>query len=92
MKIYSELKNQQFSTLKTVPPPPPPPFLNSNYNISFQILAFFKATKYAHPVTGSGLHCVTSVLIWKFIQGLVTAKQEQNLDLPVPWTKFLPLD
>lgn len=89
MKLYSELQTQQLSMLKTVVFSP---FLNSNYNISFQILAFFKATKYAHSVTGSGLNCVTSVLIWKFIQGLVTAKQEQHLDLPVPRAKFLPLD
>jgi len=27
---------------------------------------------------------------WKFIQGL-SAKQEQNLDLPVPWAQFCHL-
>lgn len=86
LKIYSELKKQQLSTLNTVLFPS---FLNSNYNILLQIPAFLKATEYAHPVTGSGLNCVTSVIIWKFIQGLVTAKQEQNLDLSVPWAKFL---
>lgn len=52
--------------------------LNSNYSISFQTLFFLKATKYAHLVTGSGLNCVTSTLVWKFIQDFVTAKQEQN--------------
>lgn len=87
MRIYSELKTQQLSTLKTVSSPF---FLDINYNLSFQILAFFKVTKYVHPVTGSELNCVTSVLIWKFIQSL--HKQEHNLDLPVPWAKFLPLD
>lgn len=38
MKIYSKLKSQQLSMLKTVLSFP---FLNNNYSISFQILAFF---------------------------------------------------
>lgn len=79
----------------------PPPFLKqqlryvlpntSIYNMPFQTLAFFKATEHTHPATGSRLQCVTSILIWKFIQGLETTKQEHSLDLPVPWAKLLPL-
>lgn len=86
--VYSELK----TTIKQVKDCIYSPFLNSNYSISFQVLVFIKATKCAYLVTGSGLNCVTSALVCKFIPDFVTAKHEQDLDLPVPRAKLLPLD